>query len=137
MSRRLQREERTIAVMVRMYCRDHHSGGLPPQADDTAGGGAAPGRHLSDGLCPACAALLEYARQRLERCPFADQKPTCARCTVHCYRPDMRAQVRTVMRYAGPRMTLRHPYLALRHLLDRRGTPQEGDRGSPEAPRED
>lgn len=24
------------------------------------------------------------------------------------------------MRYAGPRMTLRHPYLALRHLLDRR-----------------
>jgi len=24
------------------------------------------------------------------------------------------------MRYAGPRMTLHHPYLALRHLLDRR-----------------
>jgi hypothetical protein len=30
----------------------------------------------------------------------------------------MRGQVREVMRYAGPRMLLRHPVLAVLHLLD-------------------
>jgi hypothetical protein len=29
------------------------------------------------------------------------------------------------MRFSGPRMTYRHPYLALRHLLDRRRTCEE------------
>ena len=29
------------------------------------------------------------------------------------------------MRYAGPRMTYRHPYLAARHLMDRRRKPHE------------
>ena len=43
-----------------------------------------------------------------------------ARCPVHCYRPGMREAVREVMRYAGPRMVVRHPVLALRHLLDGR-----------------
>ena len=30
----------------------------------------------------------------------------------------MRARIREVMRYAGPRMLLSHPLMALRHLLD-------------------
>ena len=37
---------------------------------------------------------------------------------MHCYKPDMRQKVRQVMRYAGPRMMLRHPILAVRHMLD-------------------
>jgi hypothetical protein len=37
----------------------------------------------------------------------------------------MREQVKTVMRYSGPRMSYRHPYLAMRHLLDRRKGPDE------------
>ena len=76
-------------------------------------------------LCPSCATLLAYALERVRRCPFEQNKPTCARCTVHCYRSDMREQMRSVMRYSGPRMTLRHPYLAFAHLLDRRRTPVE------------
>ena len=32
----------------------------------------------------------------------------------------MRERVRQVMRYAGPRMLLRHPILALLHLRDER-----------------
>jgi hypothetical protein len=37
----------------------------------------------------------------------------------------MRARIRAVMRYAGPRMLFRHPVLAFFHLLDRRrGAPQ-------------
>jgi hypothetical protein len=34
----------------------------------------------------------------------------------------MRERVRTVMRYAGPRMLKRHPYLAVMHILDGRRT---------------
>ena len=94
----MARERRTIEAMVRLYCR---------------------GRHGAEGdTCPECSELLEYALLRLERCPFQDGKTTCARCPVHCYKPDMRERVREVMRYSGPRMIRRHPVLALYHLLD-------------------
>jgi hypothetical protein len=84
--------------MVRLYCKHHHPSADPP--------------------CPECAELLDYALERLSRCPFQEGKTTCARCPVHCYRADKRARIRQVMRYAGPRMLTRHPLLALRHLID-------------------
>ncbi len=110
-SRRLRRERRTVEVMIRMHCQAHH--GTPVE-----------GRFGLSTLCPACAALLDYSDRRVAECRFGDDKPTCARCTVHCFRATEREEVRRVMRYAGPRMTLRHPYLAIRHLLDRRSRPQ-------------
>ena len=85
--------------MIAMYCRHHHGGREP---------------------CPGCAELGDYARRRLERCVFGDAKPTCANCTVHCYKAEMREKVRAVMRWAGPRMLLRHPVLAILHLADGR-----------------
>lgn len=97
---RLARELATLAAMIRIYCHDVH-------AED-------------DGLCDGCAALLAYATRRLDRCVFGDGKPTCAKCTVHCYSAALREQVRVVMRYAGPRMLWRHPVLALRHTIDGR-----------------
>ena len=72
------------------------------------------------GLCAECAALMDYATRRLDRCVFGDDKPTCANCKVHCYSKSMRERVREVMRYAGPRMVWRHPVLALAHLRDGR-----------------
>jgi len=109
--RRLRREERTIAVVVGMYCRDHH---------DAAG----TGRTSGDALCADCAELLDYARRRLDACRFGAGKPTCAKCPVHCYAPAMRERVREVMRYSGPRILGRHPVLGVAHLIDgRRGTP--------------
>jgi hypothetical protein len=62
--------------------------------------------------------LMNYALCRLERCPFGEDKTTCAKCPVHCYKPAMRARVKEVMRYAGPRMLLHSPMLALLHQLD-------------------
>jgi hypothetical protein len=103
--RRLAREEKTIAAMIALYCRDHHAG--------EPGGG----------LCPDCAELLDYARLRLEKCRYGADKPTCANCETHCYRPAMRERVREVMRYSGPRMLRRHPVLAVAHLVDGRKTP--------------
>ena len=64
--------------------------------------------------------LLDYARLRLGKCPYQEGKPTCANCPIHCYRPEMREKIRATMRYAGPRMLLRHPILAILHLLDGR-----------------
>jgi hypothetical protein len=95
------RELTTISAMLDMYCRAHH-GGAPAA------------------LCASCAELFQYASRRLERCVFGDAKPTCANCIVHCYSAEMREQVRVVMRWAGPRMLLRHPLLGIRHLLDGR-----------------
>lgn len=98
---RRKRELRTIRVMLGMYCRGHHRGN-----------GAL--------LCSDCAALFDYATRRLDRCVFGDAKPTCANCAVHCYSTDKREQIRKVMQWAGPRMLLRHPLLAIFHLLDGR-----------------
>lgn len=69
-------------------------------------------------LCPQCQALLDYAHKRLERCRFGEDKPSCTRCPVHCYKPAMREQIRQVMRYSGPRMLLHDPIMAIRHLWD-------------------
>jgi hypothetical protein len=95
---RLDREKRTIRVMIGIYCRAHHGGCRE--------------------LCAECRELLDYALARLDRCPFGEEKTPCAQCPIHCYKPAMRERVRDVMRYAGPRMLLRHPILALRHQFD-------------------
>jgi hypothetical protein len=104
--RRLAREARTVDVMVALYCRQTHAGAV-----------------RTAGVCDNCAQLLEYSRRRLDGCRFGPRKPTCARCTVHCFKPAMRDEIREVMRYSGPRMLARHPLLAFAHLLDRRRTP--------------
>ncbi len=95
---RLAREYRTIAVMIDIHCRGHHE--APASA------------------CRACTDLLDYAGRRLHRCPFRDRKPTCANCAVHCYSDERRAQIKSVMRFAGPRMLWRHPLLAFVHIRD-------------------
>ena len=102
---RIAREQSTIKAMMYLYCQDHHGPGT--------------------GLCCDCEDLLAYALQRLEICPFQERKPACNLCEVHCYSAIQRERVKEMMRYAGPRMLLRHPVLALSHLLDkRRSTPK-------------
>ena len=66
------------------------------------------------------AALDEYARNRSDRCPFMETQTFCANCRVHCCKPEMRAQIRKVMRYSGPRMMLHHPVMAVRHVIETR-----------------
>lgn len=97
----LGRERRTILAMVRIHCSGHH------QCD---------GRGSSE-VCDDCCELLDYAFERLDWCKFGADKPVCSKCSVNCYKPEMRERVRAVMRYAGPRMFLRHPVMALRHLF--------------------
>ncbi len=105
---KLERERKTLAVMIELFCRDHHG--------------------VRNGLCQECGDLAAYAAQRLDNCPFQDNKPTCAKCPVHCYKPARREQVRAVMRYAGPRLWWRRPILTIRHLLTERKQPPEHPR---------
>lgn len=88
-----------MSKMVGIYCSAHH---------DVSG----------DGICSDCRQFLQYAETRLRKCPYGEEKPTCANCPVHCYKPAQREFARQIMRFAGPRMLLRHPLLAIAHQLD-------------------
>lgn len=96
---RLHREFQTVSKMIALYCHAHHN-------------------NPHNELCSDCQNLADYAHDRIERCPFGWHKPTCAKCPVHCYKPDRREDIRQVMRYAGPRMLFHHPWLAVLHLVD-------------------
>lgn len=96
---RMKRERITIEKMIGIWCQEQHTS---PKGS----------------LCSECQELMAYALLRLQQCPFQEGKTTCGNCPVHCYKPAMRQKIREVMRFAGPRMPLRHPLLALGHLLD-------------------
>ncbi|MCF0186497.1 MAG: nitrous oxide-stimulated promoter family protein [Bacteroidaceae bacterium] len=96
---RIEREKKTVQQMIELYCKHHH--------------------HSKDGmLCEECRAVTDYAHKRLGHCKFGEQKTTCQKCPIHCYKPEMRQQISTIMRYSGPRMIIYHPIAAIRHLLD-------------------
>lgn len=94
---RIEREKRVVEKMIRLYCR---------------------GKEGNKELCDDCRALLSYAHARLSHCKFGNNKTSCKRCPIHCYKPNMRARMREVMRYSGPRMLLHHPIAAVRHIFE-------------------
>lgn len=109
----LAKELKTIVAMTHIYCRDHHKqDGEPTPSGATS-------------LCSDCKEFIRFAQFRLAKCPYGQIKPTCKHCPIHCYKKDMKALARTIMIYSGPRMLLKHPLLAIRHLLhDRRPVPE-------------
>lgn len=96
--KRIDSQKKTVDVMIRIYCKKKH--------------------HSSHGLCADCEELLGYAHKRLDYCRFGNDKGTCGKCPVHCYKPEMREKIQEVMRFAGPRMVYSHPIMAFQHLLD-------------------
>ncbi len=113
--------------MIALYCKGNHSAHRSVSLRERGGemqqmreGAALRARDSGErrNLCPECAELEAYAPARSERCPFMEEKPFCSNCTVHCYRPEMRERIRTVMRYAGPRMLFHHPVMAIRHMIE-------------------
>ena len=95
-----EREKKTVALMIRLYCRKKH--------------------RTKKALCPECQVLHDYAMLRSDKCPFMETKTFCSNCKVHCYKKDMREKIRTVMRFSGPRMILHHPLMAVRHVIESR-----------------
>ena len=97
--RRKKREKKTISVMIKMFCNDHH-------------------KSKKNSLCDDCHSLQDYATERIEKCAYLPDKPVCSKCPIHCYKEEMREMLRKVMRYSGPRMLFRYPILSIFHLLD-------------------
>lgn len=91
-------EQEMVRKMIGIYCRGQH--------------GSKKGC-----LCPECAALADYADARAAHCPRMAEKTFCSACPHPCYQPEMRAKMKQVMRYAGPRMLLHDPAAAVRHLV--------------------
>ncbi len=93
-----EREKVMIAQMIALYCRKMHG--------------------EKSGLCASCTALLEYAKNRSDHCPFMETKTFCSNCRVHCYQLVMRQKIREVMRFSGPRMIVHHPIMVIRHMIE-------------------
>lgn len=93
-------EKKVVSKMIAIYCRSRHCSGKE--------------------LCEECITLRGYALQRLEQCPFGEDKPTCGLCTVHCYKKDMRLKIKEVMRFTGPRMLFLHPLDTIIHFYRER-----------------
>lgn len=89
-------EKRIVNKMITLYCNSNHN--------------------TKHELCDNCQELNEYAFARLERCSFAEKKPTCGSCSIHCYKPAMKEQIKKVMRFSGPRMLVRSPIYTLQHF---------------------
>ena len=95
-SRRIDRERKTVGAMIQLYCQK---------------------KHHSKALCSECQELYDYAMKRLDKCLYGVNKPTCANCPIHCYKPSLREEIRAIMRFSGPKMALRHPILSFMHLV--------------------
>ncbi|KJR40967.1 hypothetical protein MCHI_003126 [Candidatus Magnetoovum chiemensis] len=95
---RIENEKKGVSIMIKIYCAKHHK---PPK----------------DQLCSDCKELLIYANKRLTHCPYQNYKGAGSKCSIHCYNQTMREKIKTVMRYAGPRMYFKTPILALLHGL--------------------
>ena len=85
----LKREAKLLSAMVLAYCKKNHG---------------------SESLCDECREFLTYALTRLACCPFGENKPTCLKCKIHCYRAEEKETARQIM-------LLRHPILTAEHLI--------------------
>ena len=83
-------EKMLVSEMIALYCRKQH-------------------HTLRGSLCPECQQLHDYALARSEHCPFMETKTFCSACKVHCYQPEMREKIRSIMRCAEHRMMPVHP----------------------------
>lgn len=93
----IHEEKSIIETMIGIFCKVKHNS--------------------KNALCPTCFKLNEYAKLKLSKCPFGDEKPTCKNCKIHCYEPEQRELIKQVMAFSGPRLLLYKPAAALRHLI--------------------
>ena len=98
LKKRIKREKKTVESMIKIYCNHFHKN--------------------IKGLCPDCQKLQNYALTHLDGCRFQEDKPSCKKCPIHCYKEPMKTNIKKVMKYSGPRMLIIHPILSICHLID-------------------
>ncbi|WP_054955569.1 nitrous oxide-stimulated promoter family protein [Paenibacillus dakarensis] len=92
---KIRKEQDIVLKMIRIYCKKKH--------------------HQKD-LCAECQDLNNFAMKRLSLCQFGEEKTACAKCPIHCYKPDYRQRIKEVMRFSGPWMLLYHPIESIKHI---------------------
>lgn len=92
---RVEKEKRIIDLMIQIYCLKKH--------------------YSSHSLCEECEELLQYAHKRLTFCKFGDEKTTCRKCPIHCYKKEMKLKIKDVMRFSGPRLLIYRPMEFIKH----------------------
>ncbi|MCK5239211.1 MAG: nitrous oxide-stimulated promoter family protein [Candidatus Thorarchaeota archaeon] len=95
---KIVKEKNVVSKMIGLYCEKKHNS-------------------LKGALCEDCSNLQEYSHHRLDHCRYEEDKPTCRKCETHCYQPEMREKIRSVMRFSGPRLVLRAPIDWVKHQL--------------------
>lgn len=91
-------EKHIVNLMIKIYCKGK--------------------KHSQEGYCNDCKGLMAYSNMRVDKCPFMETKTFCQNCKVHCFKKDMRARIKEVMRYSGPRMIFHHPILTIQHGIE-------------------
>ncbi|MFC1542096.1 nitrous oxide-stimulated promoter family protein [Candidatus Latescibacterota bacterium] len=81
MDKAKEKQFEILKTFIGTYCKHHHN----PEKDT---------------LCSECTELQDYARERIERCPY-DPKPKCKDCNTHCYKPVYRKKITEIMRFSG------------------------------------
>ncbi|WP_062352818.1 nitrous oxide-stimulated promoter family protein [Bacillus kwashiorkori] len=95
---KVQKEKTIVAEMIHIYCRK---------------------KHHQEELCADCLDLKNYAHKRLSSCRFGEEKSACSNCRIHCYKPEYREKIKSIMRFSGPRMLFHHPFYSIKHLLNK------------------
>ncbi|SHH59507.1 Nitrous oxide-stimulated promoter [Caloranaerobacter azorensis DSM 13643] len=93
---KLENEKRLLEEMIKLYCKKKHG--------------------TEENLCPDCKELMEYAFYRLSKCPFGNNKKSCASCNIKCYDKEHKDRIKEVMKFSGWRIFFRHPIMTLRHF---------------------
>ena len=94
----IKRDIKMVEYMVEIYCKNIH---------DT-----------KDPLCVECEEFLEYAKDRLQRCPYQEGKTACSKCGLVCYDSENKEKGTKIFTYSGPRMLYKNPKLAFHHMCD-------------------
>lgn len=95
---KIEKEKKIINLMINLYCKNKHGS--------------------NNKLCEECRELLEYADMRLNNCKFGENKSTCSRCPIRCYKKDMKIKVKEVMKFSGPRLIIYSPVALFKHMLN-------------------
>ncbi|MBU5483211.1 nitrous oxide-stimulated promoter family protein [Clostridium sp. MSJ-11] len=95
--RKIEKEKKVVKLMITLYCEKKHK--------------------YKEKLCNECEELLDYTHKKLTYCKFGEEKNSCKRCSIHCYKEDMREKIRRVMRFSAPRIIIHKPQEFMRHML--------------------
>jgi hypothetical protein len=93
----IKSEKRVVSHMIELYCKHKLRCNEMPQEYKE---------------------LEVYAHKRLDFCKFGNEKSFCSKCPIHCYKKDMKAKVKDVMRFSGPRLIIYSPIQFIKHIFE-------------------